>query len=265
MQPAEPAASPSGPLLPIPLPPVDGEMQAVPAPAALPSEVIPAEEVPPPVKLWEGSLELGINGTEGNSQTFNFRFGAKVKRKTDWNIFSADADYRQDSADSRQTANRAFLQSRYEHLLGDSPWSWFVHGTLEYDEFQAFDLRIAMDTGLGYSFLKNDTTTLLGRLGAGTSREIGGPDDEFVPEAVLGADFEHKISTRQKLCLSGEYRPDVSDWADYRFHSKAGWEILLDEAMNLSMKFTISDRYDSTPHGLKPNDLDYAVMLLWSF
>ncbi|NUQ65765.1 MAG: DUF481 domain-containing protein [Pirellulales bacterium] len=254
---------------PVPLPPItaesDVQREALPEPIALPAEIVASEELPPPVKLWEGSLELGLNGTEGNSQTFNFRFGAKLKRKTEKNSLSADTDYRRDSADSQETANRAFLDPRYEHFLGESPWSWFLHGTLEYDEFQAFDLRVAMDSGLGYSFLKNDTTTLVARLGAGTSREIGGPDDRFLPEAVFGTDLEHKIGRRHKLCFSAEYRPDVTDWADYRLTSKAGWEVLLDEAMNLSMKFTVSDRYDSTPHGLKPNDLDYAVMLLWSF
>ncbi|NLX95312.1 MAG: DUF481 domain-containing protein [Rhodopirellula sp.] len=267
--PSAPAAW-TAPAVPIPLPPVDGEPfvvepEVLPETIALPAEAVAAEAPPPPVKLWEGSLELGLNGTEGNTQTFNFRFGAKVKRKTEWNVFSTDIDYRRDSADGEETANRAFLESRYEHLLGQSPWSWFVHDTLEYNEFQAFDLRIALDSGLGYSILKNDTTTLVARLGAGTSREIGGPNDDFVPEAVFGADLEHQLSRRQKISLSGEYRPDVTDWADYRLTSKAGWEILLDETMNLSLKFTVSDRYDSTPHGVKPNDLDYAVMLLWSF
>lgn len=222
-------------------------------------------EPKPPEKLWEGGLELGVNGTEGNTQTFNLRFGAKLKRKTESNSLSGDLDYRRDSADSQETANRGFLDWRFEHFFKDSPWTWFVHGTVEYDEFQAFDLRVALDTGLGYRLINTETTNLTGRFGGGTSREIGGPDDKFIPEAVFGLDVEHKINKRHKVTLTAEYRPDVTDFADYRLNSKAAWEILLDEEMNLSMKVTASDRYDSTPHGLKPNDLDYALMLLWSF
>lgn len=233
---------------------------------AMVPEDLPVQAEPEPlVKLWEGNLEMGVNGTEGNSRTFNLRFGAKLKRKTEWNTLSGDLDYRRDSADSQETANRAFLDWRFEHLFQDSPWTWFVHGTVEYDEFQAFDLRVALDTGLGYRFINTDMTNLTGRFGGGTSREIGGPDDEFIPEAVFGLDFEHKINKRHKLTLTVEYRPDVTDFADYRLNSKVGWEILLDEAMNLSMKITASDRYDSTPHGAKPNDLDYALMMLWGF
>ena len=39
--------------------------------------------------------------------------------------------------------------------------------------------------------------------------------------------------------------------------------MLLDEATNMSLKLGIIDRYDSTPNGLKPNDLNYSLMLLW--
>ena len=32
---------------------------------------------------------------------------------------------------------------------------------------------------------------------------------------------------------------------------------------NLSLKVSAFDRYDSTPQGRRPNDLDYALLLLW--
>jgi len=57
----------------------------------------------------------------------------------------------------------------------------------------------------------------------------------------------------------------VTDFADYRINAKADWEVLLDEEMNLSMKAGVIDRYDSTPEGLEPTDLDYTLTLLWGF
>lgn len=233
-------------------------------PLAAPPVVVP-EEPKPPVKLWEGSFEFGLNGTEGNSRTFNLRFGSKVKRKTEFNILSADLDYRRDSANSIDTANKALLDWRYEHLFPESPWTCYVHGTVDYDEFKVYDLRVSLDAGLGYRFIKSDSTNLTGRFGGGTSREFGGPNEEFVPEAVFGVDFDHKINSRHKVVFSSEYRPDVTDFGNCRLTNKAAWEILLDEAMHLSMKLSVLDRYDTTPGEKEPNDLDYSVMLMWSF
>jgi putative salt-induced outer membrane protein YdiY len=227
------------------------------------SIVVPKTEPPP--KLWEGGVELGLNGNEGNSQNFNLHLGAKLKRKTEFNILSSELDYKKNSADSIDTANKAFLDSRFEHLFQESRWTWFVHNIEDYDEFKAYDLRVSLDTGFGYRLIKNDTTSLTGRFGGGTTREIGGPDDKFIPEAVFGLEGEHKLSKRQKLTASVEYRPDVTDFADYRVNMKAAWEVLLDEEMHLSMKVGILDRYDSYSDGSKPNDLDYTVTLLWGF
>jgi len=260
---------------PFPAPPAAGQLQAIPpasgdsippAAAVVPppsTTVVPTPEPPP--KIWEGGLELGLDGSEGNSQNFNLHFGAKLKRKTKFNILSSELDYKENSSNSVQTANKAFLDSRFEHLFQESRWTWFVHNIVDYDEFKAYDLRVSLDTGFGYQLIKNDTTSLISRFGGGTTREIGGPDDKFIPEAGFGLEGEHKLSKRQKLCASVEYRPDVTDFTDYRLNTKAAWEVLLDEEKHLSMKVGILDRYDSYADGSKPNDLDYTVTLLWSF
>ena len=136
---------------------------------------------------------------------------------------------------------------------------------MDYDEFKAYDLRVSLDTGVGYQFIKNDATSLIGRVGGGTTREIDGPDDTFIPESVFGLEGEHKLNKRQKLCASVEYRPDVTDFGNYRLNAKADWEVLLDEETHLSMKVGVLDRYDSYADGFKPNDIDYTLALLWSF
>jgi putative salt-induced outer membrane protein YdiY len=250
-------------LLPDPaLPPQAGGLP-LPTPDELVLPVAPP--APPPPKLWEGSFELGFNGTQGNSETTNFRLGASGKRKTDDDELTLSLIYTKSTADGRETANRAFGEGRNEWFYDDSPWTLYVHGTGEYDEFKAFDLRLTADAGLGYNFIKNDGTTLVGRFGPGVSQEIGGPDDSLVPEAVLGIEFEHKLSQRQKLLAEATWYPALDDFGDYRLTSKAGWELLIDAEMNLSLQLNVSDRYDSTPNGAKPNDLDYALLLIWKF
>jgi len=234
-----------------------------------PAEIPSPEEIiappPPPARIWEGSVELGLDGAEGNTRTFNFKFGVDAKRKTDGTILTLDLDYRKKTDRSRETANRAFLDWRHEWLMRDSPWTCFVHGTVDYDEFQAFDVRITTDIGLGYQFIETDQTTFSGRIGSGFSHEIGGPDNSYVPEAVFGLDYERKLTDRQKFTMKVDYMPDVTAFNDFRLHTRAGWEMLIDRQMNLSLKLGVLDRYDSTPNGAKPNDLDYTAVLLWKF
>ena len=215
--------------------------------------------------LWEGNVELGMSGSNGNTETLNYLIGLDAKRETEKHIFDFDLKYDRKSADDVETAHRLFAEVRWEMLFEDAAWTWFYHETTEYDEFTAYDVRLSYDTGLGRRLIKNDDTSFLARAGAGFSHEIGSPNEELVPEAVLGLEFDHKLNERQKFSASSEYSPDVTDFLDYRLKSKASWEVLLDEETNLSLKVSLLDRYDSTPNGKKANDLDYTLTLLWSF
>ena len=214
---------------------------------------------------WEGNVEIGLSGSEGNTQTLNYLLGLDAKRETEEDIINFDVKYDRKSAESIETAHRLFGEIRWELLFEDSLWTWYFHETTEYDEFKAFGVRLSYDTGLGRRLIKNEITSLLARAGAGTSHEIGGPNEHLVPEAVFGLEFTHELNERQKLSASSEYSPDVTDFRDYRLKSKASWEVVLDEETNLSLKVSILDRYDSTPDGKKPNDLDYTFTLLWNF
>lgn len=231
------------------------------------AEAAPEEEQP--VKLWSGSFELGLDGTEGNSQTFNIRFGFDARRASPASILSLDLDYNKKTSDGRERANKLLCDWRLERLFNDAPWTCHVHGTVEYDEFQAYDLRWSVDVGVGYHFLRTKRTTLTARAGVGFAQEVGLPadeaDDENAVEAVFGLEFSHQLNERQKLSASAEYTPELIDFTDCRLTTKAAWEVLLDEAWNLKLKLQARNRYDSVPRGKKHNDLDYAAMLMWSF
>lgn len=246
------------------LPPVEPEFAGPELPDPLSG--IPAPPAPEPApKLWEGSFELGLNGTEGNSRTFNFRFGLDAKRKTPRDVFSVDLDYHKNTSRSVETANRAYLDWRYEWLIEDSLWTLFVHGTDDYDEFRPYDIRVTIDAGVGRKLIDTDWTSLLGRLGAGVSRELGGTNEQYVPELGFGLDLNHKISKRQKLAATIDYRPEVANFSDCRINARLSWVVVLDEEANLSLKVSLLDRYDSTPDSGEPNDVDYSTVLLWSF
>ena len=264
------------------LPPIDGpavpiageRTPAIPATHELPADEVEPEAIETPVEEvveeepenpWSGSFELGLNGSDGNNDLFNFRLGLDLERKTDWTKFTFDLDYKNDSTDEVQTANRLFIDGRQEWSPTPGPWSLFAHGTTEYDEFQDFDTRIAGDAGLTYEFIKTDVGRFAGRVGLGASREIGGSDDDWVPEGSFGLDLERKISKLQKFVMSVDYFPDLSNFGDSRIQTKVDWEVTIDADMNLALKVGVLDRYDSTPGTAMHNDLDYSAVILWKF
>src|SRR5690606_24612196 len=102
-----------------------------------------------------------------------------------------------------------------EYLFQESPFTLFSKTYIEYDEFKAYDMRLALNAGLGYRWWDTETNKLTTRVGAGWSREIGGPVDRFVPEGVVGVEFERRISKRQKLSLDSDYFPDWEDLSSF--------------------------------------------------
>jgi putative salt-induced outer membrane protein YdiY len=218
-----------------------------------------------PMDGWQNSAELGINGSAGNADSMSFQAGTRFKRKSDFTLFDLRLTHNRTNANGVETQNNVLMFADWERFLGDSPWTVFVKNGLEYDEFKTFDLRYNINSGLGYTLYRTDDLTLATRFGAGASREFGGPADEWVPEALFGADYEHQVTKQNKLIAKTDYFPEWGNFSNFRLISDLAWEYLLDEEGNLSFKLGAQNRYDSTPNGAKPNDVNYTALVLYKF
>jgi putative salt-induced outer membrane protein YdiY len=214
---------------------------------------------------WNGSFELGLNGTSGNAEALSVRSGAAVNRTTERHELKADMTYIKSTANGLESAHNAIFNGRDEWLLGESPYSLFWTTGLEYDEFRAFDLRLVLAAGIGYRVIDDGITKMGTRFGSGTSREFGGPDPSWVPEANFGLDYERKITEHQTFSTTMDYYPEWGNFEDYRLNTSVHWLVLLDEETNMSLKLSLLDRFDSTPNGRKPSDITYSALLLWKF
>lgn len=212
---------------------------------------------------WDIGFELGINGTEGINEALSFRTGGHVKRETEFWKFDNTLVYNRNSANGVETQNNALLDVRIDRKLGESPWSLYFLNQELYDEFQAYDLRVSGNTGVGYQLIDWEHLDLIGRFGVGASREFGGPDDDTAFEALFGLEYDHELTKTQRLTAKMDYFPEWEDFDRYRVVTDVGWEIDLDKPGNMSLKFSIIDRYDSTPNGADPNEINYSVLLIW--
>lgn len=241
---------------------------AAPAPAAEPAKAPEVKKDPESFwDGWAGKVELGITGAAGNSENFNFRGAFGAKRETSKIVTTLDALYVYGSSDGTKSTDRGEAALRNDWKIEDSKWRFFVIGKGEYDQFQDWDWRASVFAGVGYEFIKSDTTSLLGRAGLGFSKEFGGSDNRIKPEANLGLDFEHKLDERQKIVASLDYFPSLLNFPkDYRVIGKAAYEVLVDPKNNLSLKLGVEDRYQSAPgDDKKRNDLLYFATLVYTF
>jgi putative salt-induced outer membrane protein YdiY len=213
---------------------------------------------------WKIQMELGLNGSTGSNEAFSINSGGKVRRKTEFTKFVADATYNKTTAGGAETQNNANLDLRNDwRWANESRWSVFALGTLFYDEFQPFDLQVNANSGIGYQFVDKDWLDLTSRIGSGMSREFGGPTDRWVPEATFGIDGEYQVTRYQSISGKVEYYPEWEQLNEFRLVTELGWEIEFVEPSNMSLKILASDRYDSTPNDTDPQILNYSVLMIW--
>lgn len=235
-----------------------------PKPVTIPDGSLP----PPPPRLWTGGFEFGLNGAQGDVDVLNIRLGAQADRKTDSNSFHSDFLYTLNTQDNIVSQNQALLNARDEILFKNSPWSVFTAVQVEYDELRAYDLRVGVYGGLGYVWIDDKTTLFKTRGGAGAVREINtrdGTADRWVPEAVMGFDFNHAFSDRQRFVSSVDVYPSLSDFGHVRVRARAAYEVLLDPKYGMVLRLGVQERYDSQPGNGQANALNYFTTLMFKF
>lgn len=247
------------------------------AAAAAPAPTEPAAEVPAPEpaapagKLtffqgWGWEAEVGMNGSDGNTERFNLRAGLAGTRETDTLATSLRLNYTYATTDGTKSEERFLSKLRNDWKLGESPWRVFAEGEVEIDDFQDWNWRWAAFGGVGYAFIENDRTLLLGRVGAGLNQFLGGENDDVSPEALLGLQFNHKFTDRQSIETEATFYPNLDDTGEYRFVGRAAYSILVDPELNMSLRMGVENRYNSDPGGdAEKNDIDYFLALVWAF
>lgn len=232
-------------------------------------EAPPPPPPPPPPTFfegWTGSLEAGASGSEGNTENMTLRSGVGLERLTPEMETRFNAFYTFATDEGEKSKSRGEVSLRNDWLFKDSPWGFFAKGTAEYDEFQDWRWRLSGFAGPSYTVIQNDDTLLRFRAGAGVTRELGGSDNDLKPEALLGVDFSHAFTKHQKFFVTSDLLPSLDDFGEFRWNTKAGYEIMIDPEARLSLRLGIDNRYDSDPGpGSENNDLDYFALLAWAF
>jgi hypothetical protein len=134
---------------------------------------------------WKRSIDLGLNGSECNSQHFSGRGAVGATRTAQHMVTKAGISYVYGTSDSKKNKSRGEAFVRNDWVFTESPSGVFAQGKVEFDEFQEWDWRANFVVDPNYQLIKNGTTSLKLRAGLGGSYARGGTvKEEFRPEAM---------------------------------------------------------------------------------
>lgn len=253
--PSPPPSSPAPPSPPSPKPkPKPGPAAPTPRPAPSKARAV-----------WKTRVELGLDGSQGNSERFNFRGGFRIDRNTKATSFRLNSRYVVNTANGDRVGNRFTANARNDWHLSNKHLSFFVQSGVEYDEFRQFDLRWTGGTGFSALVVDDGKTRLTTSLGAGFSREFGSSNDDLNPELITGIEFSHKLTNSQTLAVTAELYPDLQRFGEFRSVIRPTWNIKLDTKTDLSLRIGFEHRYESETNLEKHSDLDYFAALVVSF
>lgn len=243
--------------------------QPAPAPAPEPTEPAGEEIKPAPYQLfpgWDSSFEFGFSGSTGNSEQTNVYAAFKTLNETASDRWKIDASYLFAKQDGERTENEFTTGVLKDWLLPDSPWFYFAQGRYDYDEFESWDQRVALNGGIGLDWIKQENLRVTFRVGGGAKREFGSDNDEWTPEGLAGAEVEWKITDRQTFNAATTYYPDLSDTSEFRIISSADWTLKIDKMDGVSIKLGVKHEYESeVDPGNDRNDLKYFGALVFDF
>jgi len=237
------------------------------------SQIKPPEPPKPPnpglfgtsfLEGWSRQVSAGLSGAAGNTSNFNVDVQAAVKRATDRHRQTWSAAFFYAAADDETTTNRFLTMYEHDLLFENSRWFLFGNTRYDYDEFKAWDHRIAVALGAGYDIFESDWLEIRGRTGVGYSQTLGG-EDESRPEGVAGLEALWNITEHQNFALRATIYPDFSDIPEYRTTSGADWNIDLVDVQGLGLKIGVLHEYESNTDSESGHDLRYYGNVSYSF
>lgn len=240
---------------------------ALPPPPAPPPPARPGIAGTRFLRGWKKQLQLGFNGSKGNSETQDILAGARGSYADDAKRWQVDSGYVRASTDGTRTKSQAFAMAMRDFLFPGKRVFAFASGRYDWDQFQDWDHRLSLAAGAGYALLDGEKLDVRGRLGLAGTKTFGSPgDDRWVPEAVIGLESEWLPAERQRLTAYTTFYPALSGSGGFRNLTGVDWSLRIADGLGLSLNLGVQNEYESeVAPGIEPNDLLYRAALLYDF
>ena len=212
---------------------------------------------------WDGSVELGLTATAGNSDSVLFTGKFQAHKKSPWNEFTLGADATFGETDSTKNTETLHGLGQYNHLFGER-WYGYARGDALHDGIADVKYRLTFSPGAGYYFIKTPQTSLAGEFGPGILYEkLDGGYDTYAT-LRLAERFEHKFDTHARLWQNVEFLPEIDRPDNFLVNFEIGVETPLTH--KISLEVYLDDNFANEPApGRKDNDMKLVSGLVYKF
>jgi putative salt-induced outer membrane protein len=210
------------------------------------------------IDLWKGFYDLGFAQTRGNADTNTFTNAAEAVRETPrdriavrFRSIRSRSDVR---GEAETTANA--IRGGITYNLNVSPNAYVFGSTdLEFDEFQALDLRFVPGGGFGWKVWRRGRSFFDIQGGASLNREFFSTGvTRTSGEALVGEELSYELTDRIRLLEKIVVYPNLTSRGDFRVVFDATISTRLNRWF--SWQITLGDRYISNPApGRQRNDV----------
>lgn len=219
-------------------------------------------------KPWQGSAELGMILTTGNSQTTNINSKLNiVQQLKKWrNTYTFSSIYADSDDTKTEEKYRGTVQGDY--IFNDHQF-WYVRGAYDKNLFSGYEYQSSTSTGYGNRFWQEDDGSYL-------EASVGlGYRNNIIDENNTTDDSEHTPITR----FSATYEKNLSKTSLFRqeLNTEIGTEhgssitesvssLQANIVDNLAMKVSYRIKYSSeVPADTENTDTETTVSMLYSF
>ena len=224
------------------------------------------EAAPGGASTFEKSLTMGVNLTDGNSETMMANgslllsgeqerlgsFKAGLEGNYGENTTRTVVDGVEIDEDETTVSNAKLFGNAKKTL---SPMTFaYLDGFVLNDDIAEIDYRATVGPGLGLYLVKTDSTAFSVEAGiAQVWEEVADVENDYLA-LRLAESFEYKFAEKSKIWQSIVCMPEAEDFDNYLITAEVGVEAPLQGRLNL--RVVLQDKYDSQPGaGIEKNDL----------
>lgn len=208
-----------------------------------------------PALAWEGSVNLGLTGSSGNSRALHSHLSVEAEQERGPLITRVEADASYARTDGEVSADKLGARSHLNYLVTHR-LSAYLDSGVERDRVAGVDRRITAGLGAGYFLVKRINASLLIEAGPSyISQRLDGLDPEGYWSWQVSERAEFKINQRARVWQSLRHSSDIDGLLDrFLLEAEIGIETSISERTNL--RLSVQDTYRSEPApGRERNDL----------